>query len=186
MRWVALATLALVAPALLGGCTGPPADPAALAAPRPPPFVMSEPVAETGTTSCPGPPPPGPLVASCERGRGTVHYVGPLGDGIVQLAIVGTWDATSDLTRDLAFLVTCGKGRNLAAEPCEDFEEVRVSGPSPLTLDLRDFRTDYGDVLHVSLGEVDPMPGGLSTAQRYTWEGTVWYTVDDPDAAHQV
>lgn len=188
MRWVArvaLATMALVAPAVLGGCLEAPEGLAPGPVARPPPLVMSEPVAETGTTSCPGPPPPSPLLASCERGRGTVHYVGPLGDGIVRLAIVGTWDATSSRTEELAFLVTCGKGRNLAAEPCEGFDEVRVSGPSPLTLDMAGFRTDYGDVLHVSLGEVDPMPGGLSTAQRYAWEGTVEYTVDDPDAAHQ-
>ena len=183
MRWVLLLAAALVALALLAGCAEPAPAPVVT---RPGPFLMSEPVAETGTTACPGPPPPSPVLASCERGRGTVHYVGPLGDGIVRLAIVGTWDPATSLTEELAFHVTCGKGRNLAAEPCEDFEEVRVVGPSPLVLDMHGFQADYGDVLHVSLGDVDPMPGGVSTAQRYSWEGVVEYVVEDPDAAHEL
>ena len=175
--------MTVLALTLLAGCAD---DPATALPPVPRgPFLMGEPVAETGTTSCPSPPPPSPFLASCERGRGTVHYVGPLGDSIVRLSITGTWEATSPRTQELAFLVTCGKGHSLAAEPCEDFEEVRVSGPSPLRLDMEGFQTDYGDVLHVSLGEVDPLPGGLSTAQRYTWEGIVQYAVLDPDAAHQ-
>lgn len=178
-----LAVAAVAAAVLLAGCAQEEAAPAPVPA-RAGPFVMSEPVAETGTTSCPGPPPPSPVLASCERGRGTIHYVGPLGDGIVRLHVTGVWDAATDRTEQLAFHVTCGKGRNLAAEPCEHFEEVRVAGTSPLVLDLDGIRTDYGDVLHVSLGEVDPLPGGVSPAQRYVWEGSVWYVVEDPDAAH--
>lgn len=182
MRGVALAVVLLAT--ALAGCAEPDGAVAPARAPRLP-LVMSEPVAETGTTSCPGPPPPSPVLASCQRGRGTVHFVGPLGDGIVSLRIVATWQATTAQSENLAFLVTCGKGRNLAAEPCEGFEEVRVAGTSPLELDMSGFRTDYGDVLHVSLGDVDPLPFGVSTAQRYAWEGTVEYTVDDPDAAHE-
>jgi hypothetical protein len=183
MRMLAAAAAGLLLSLGLPGCS----EPEPVAAPaHPGPFLMSEPVAETGTTSCPGPPPPSPVLASCERGRGTVHYVGPLGDGIVRLAIVGTWDATTARTDELAFQVTCGKGRSLAAEPCEGFEEVRVSGPSPLELDMAGFQTDLGDVLQVSLGEVDPMPAGLATAQRYSWEGVVEYIVEDPDAAHEL
>ena len=168
---------------LLAGCAAPAAELAP--AERPRPLVMTDLVAETGTTSCPGPPPPSPFLASCERGRGTVHYVGPLGDGIVALHLTANWSATTERTERLAFLVTCGKARNVAAEPCEGFEEVRVAGPSPLVLDMAGFRTDLGDVLQVSLGEVDPLPFGVSTAQRYAWEGTVSYTVEDPDAAHE-
>src|SRR5688572_17380130 len=136
VRWLVAVAFALVAPAVLAGCSDP-APPVAVVE-RPGPLLMSEPVAETGTTSYPGPPPPSPVLASCQRGRGTVHYVGPFGDGIVALSIVGTWDATSVMTQELAFHVTCGKGRNLAAEPCEGFEEVRVSGASPLALDMAD------------------------------------------------
>jgi hypothetical protein len=182
MRGAALAVL--LVSAALAGCADPEAATAPAGAPRPP-LVMAEPVAETGTTSCPGPPPPSPVLASCQRGRGTIHFVGPLGDGIVSLRLVATWQATTAQTETLAFLVTCGKGRNVAAEPCEGFEEVRVAGTSPLQLDMSGFRTDLGDVLHVSLGDVDPLPSGASTAQRYDWAGTVEYTVDDPDAAHE-
>ena len=101
-----------------------------------------------------------------------------------------TYPIQIDRDRSVAGLLakmegTSFQGRNLAAEPCEGFEEVRLVGPSPLALDMQGFRTDFGDVLHVSLGDVDPMPGGLSTAQRYAWEGVVEYVVEDPDAAHQ-